>query len=160
MPKYWLAATIDSVRIDTLTLTTSNKYETETTSISKFFAMPPPSQLAIATSSVRRLLKEEKSYRTELVQQQEKTKVLEDKINKGEVTHEDGNDDFMLKQQKQAIEQTKAVFEPLRQRIDDAVAKLESQIELREKSGAPEAELEQAKAALLEAQQAKTESSS
>jgi tubulin-specific chaperone A len=32
--------------------------------------MPPPSQLAIATSSLQRLIKEEASYHAELAQQQ------------------------------------------------------------------------------------------
>lgn len=56
--------------------------------------------------------------------------------------------------QQLAAEETKAVFEPLQKRIADAVTKLENQIELRERSGAPEAEMEQAKAALAEAKAA------
>jgi tubulin-specific chaperone A len=60
--------------------------------------MPAPSQLAIATSSVLRLLKEEVSYRKELVDQEAKVKVLEEKVKSGQAS-EDGNDEFMLKQQ-------------------------------------------------------------
>ena len=60
--------------------------------------MPAPSQLVIATSSVLRLLKEEVSYRKELVDQEAKVKVLEEKVKSGQAS-EDGNDEFMLKQQ-------------------------------------------------------------
>ncbi|KFA70444.1 hypothetical protein S40285_00616 [Stachybotrys chlorohalonatus IBT 40285] len=117
--------------------------------------MPPPSHLAIATSSVRRLLKEEASYRQELVDQQRQIKALEEKTKNGQAgDDEDGNAEFMLKQHQLAAEETKAVFEPLQKRIADAVTKLENQIELRERSGAPEAEMEQAKAALAEAKAA------
>ena len=38
--------------------------------------MAPPSQLAIATSALQRLLKEEKSYHTELAQQEARIKKL------------------------------------------------------------------------------------
>ena len=60
--------------------------------------MPAPSQLTIATSSVLRLLKEEISYHKELVDQEAKVKILEEKIKSGQ-SSEDGNDEFMLKQQ-------------------------------------------------------------
>ena len=60
--------------------------------------MAPPSELAIATSSVNRLLKEEKSYRTELQNQQKRV----DKLEAGGEEDEDedvGNVDFRLKQE-------------------------------------------------------------
>lgn len=60
--------------------------------------MPAPSQLSIATSSVLRLLKEEISYHKELVDQEAKVKISEEKIRAGHVTS-DGNEEFMLKQQ-------------------------------------------------------------
>ncbi len=60
--------------------------------------MPAPSQLTIATSAVIRLLKEELSYHKELVDQEAKVKILEEKIKAGQAS-EDGNDEFMLKQQ-------------------------------------------------------------
>jgi tubulin-specific chaperone A len=53
--------------------------------------------------------------------------------------------------QQTAIQETKAVFEPLRKRIVDAVAKLEDQIAIQDKSGGKEDEIEQAKATLAEA---------
>jgi tubulin-specific chaperone A len=55
--------------------------------------MPPPSQLAIATSSVQRLVKEEASYYKELQQQEarlEKTQASKD---------EDENAEYQVKQE-------------------------------------------------------------
>ncbi|KAF4968501.1 hypothetical protein FZEAL_10387 [Fusarium zealandicum] len=109
--------------------------------------MPPPSQLAIATGSVNRLLKEEASYHKELEQQEAEVKGLKDKIASGG-GDADGNATFMLKQQ------TKAVFEPLRQKIAAAVEKLEEQIAVTEGTGAQEQELQQAKEALAKAKAA------
>lgn len=60
--------------------------------------MPAPSPLVIATGAVLRLVKEENSYHKELVDQEKKVKDLEDKIASGQGS-EDGNDEYMLKQQ-------------------------------------------------------------
>lgn len=60
--------------------------------------MAPPSQLSIAASSVSRLLKEEASYHKELAEQEEQVAKLEASIKNGG-TSDDGNDEFMLKQQ-------------------------------------------------------------
>lgn len=50
-----------------------------------------------------------------------------------------------------AVEQTKAVFEPLKQRIADAVVKLEDAIAASEESGAaPAAEVDEAKSVLAQ----------
>lgn len=54
--------------------------------------MPAPSKLAIATSAVSRLLKEEASYHKELAQGEERIKKLETN-NEGE------NADFQMKQE-------------------------------------------------------------
>lgn len=43
--------------------------------------------------------------------------------------------------QQTAVEQTKAVFAPLKQKIAEATAKLQDQIATGEEEGAPEAEL-------------------
>lgn len=58
--------------------------------------MPPPSALNIKASSVTRLVKEEKSYHKELVQQTEKLKKMQQKQDNGE-----GDDEFKyeIKQQ-------------------------------------------------------------
>ncbi|KAJ4415105.1 tubulin folding cofactor A [Gnomoniopsis sp. IMI 355080] len=117
--------------------------------------MPPPSPLAIATSSVQRLVKEESMYHKELVHQQTRVSKLEQDIaNKNPDLDE--NAEYMLKQEKQAMDETKAVFQPLRKRIADAVAKLEEQIALSE-SGADEGSAEQlakAKDTLTQGQEA------
>ncbi|ESZ94646.1 hypothetical protein SBOR_4955 [Sclerotinia borealis F-4128] len=81
--------------------------------------MVPPTQLSIASSCVTRLVKEEVSYHKELVSQQARLKKLE------EATEEDENREYSLKQERAAIEETKAVFPPLRERLEDAVVKLE-----------------------------------
>jgi tubulin-specific chaperone A len=54
--------------------------------------MAPPSKLAIATSSVKRLVKEEASYHKELAQQEARIKKLEE-------GSEDDNAEFQLKQE-------------------------------------------------------------
>jgi tubulin-specific chaperone A len=55
--------------------------------------MPAPSKLAIATSSVQRLVKEETSYRKEQAQQEERIKKLEGEVGSDE------NAEYMLKQE-------------------------------------------------------------
>lgn len=60
--------------------------------------MAPPSPLAISTSSVQRLLKEEASYHKELADQEKQVAALAEKL-KAEGADDDGNDAFMLKQQ-------------------------------------------------------------
>ncbi len=106
--------------------------------------MPPPSPLAIATSSLTRLSKEESSYRTELASQQKRLQSLQAST----APDEDGNRDFQVEQevlpsvppllpfesyraellgpQKRAVKETEAVFGPLRKRIETAVEALES----------------------------------
>lgn len=61
--------------------------------------MPAPSQLAIATAAVTRLLKEEASYHKELAEQEQQIAKLEQEIkNAGSRENDDGNAEFMLKQ--------------------------------------------------------------
>ncbi|KAL7946368.1 tubulin binding cofactor A [Trichoderma barbatum] len=113
--------------------------------------MPPPSPLVIATGAVNRLLKEEASYHKELLEQEANAKAQEEKIKSGQ-DDEDGNATFILKQQQLVVEQTRAVFKPLRNRITQAVEKLEDLVAAEEKTGSasPE-ELANAKAALEKA---------
>ncbi|KAL9099657.1 MAG: hypothetical protein Q9163_004870 [Psora crenata] len=104
--------------------------------------MPIPSPLSIATSSITRLLKEEDTYRAEVVAQEERIRRLhEEGIGtgagatgqgraSGKEEEEDGYDDrenvkFILRQETQALAETKAVFAPLRNRIVAATEKLE-----------------------------------
>ncbi|EOD48971.1 putative tubulin-specific chaperone rbl2 protein [Neofusicoccum parvum] len=84
--------------------------------------MAPPSKLAVATSSVVRLVKEEASYHKELEQQQARIKKLEGSTG-------DENAEYQLKQERQALEETKNVLPALRQKIKDALAKLEDELE-------------------------------
>ncbi|KYK57697.1 tubulin-specific chaperone Rbl2 [Drechmeria coniospora] len=115
--------------------------------------MPPPSPLAIASSSVQRLLKEEASYHKELADQEARVKTLGEDIKNGKSAG-DENAEFMLKQQQTAVEETKAVFGPLKKRIADAIAKLEDQIASSEELGTQGADVEQAKAMLAQARAA------
>jgi len=50
--------------------------------------MPAPTKLAIATSSVKRLVKEESSYHKELAQQQERIEKLEQSTNDEEIEYQ------------------------------------------------------------------------
>ncbi|KAL5364884.1 tubulin binding cofactor A [Aspergillus floccosus] len=82
--------------------------------------MAPRSPLEIATASVQRLVKEEASYHRELQQQTERIKRLE-----GE-TGDDENREYMLKQERLALEETKNVLPSLKQKIEESIAKLQS----------------------------------
>merc|ERR1712000_624505 len=86
----------------------------------KNLTMAPPTPLAIATSSLQRLVKEELSY-------------------------EDENAEYKLNQERAAIQETKNVFPPLRERIKDALQKLEDQVEEGQSNRASEEEISKAK---------------
>ncbi|KAK5115521.1 hypothetical protein LTR62_001180 [Meristemomyces frigidus] len=103
--------------------------------------MPPPSQLAIATSSLNRLVKEEASYHKELSQQQAS-------IAKLEQGGGDENAEFMLRQERKAVEETNNIFPQLNQKIRDALSRLEQQLKQGEQSGSVE-EVAKAKDAVL-----------
>ncbi|KAI4173288.1 MAG: hypothetical protein LQ343_002999 [Gyalolechia ehrenbergii] len=83
-----------------------------------------PSPLAISTASVQRLLKEETTYRTELASQEQRLRELE----QGGGEDDDGNREWTVRQEKQAIEETKAVFEPLREKLSAAAENLEQSL--------------------------------
>lgn len=102
--------------------------------------MAPPSRLAVATSSVVRLVKEEASYHKELEQQESRIKKLES--NPGEE-----NAEYQLKQERQALQETKNVLPTFQTKITQALENLEEQLE--EAGGeAPEAEVTKAKEAI------------
>ncbi|KAL1878642.1 tubulin folding cofactor A [Diaporthe australafricana] len=118
--------------------------------------MAPPSPLAVATSSVQRLVKEEAYYHKDLTSQQARIANLEKDINE-KSSDLDENAEYVLKQEKQAAEETRNVFGPLRNRITDAISKLEEQIAIGESSAdddAAGAELAKAKEALKQGQNA------
>ncbi|KAI1335649.1 putative tubulin-specific chaperone Rbl2 [Xylariaceae sp. FL0016] len=111
--------------------------------------MPTPSPLAIATQAVQRLVKEETYYQKELAQQSAKVAKLEAELKQaGSETSQDGNAEFILKQEQKAIQETSAVFPSLRTRISDAVARLEEQIATAESEDSNATELEKAREAL------------
>ncbi|EKG21178.1 Tubulin binding cofactor A [Macrophomina phaseolina MS6] len=115
--------------------------------------MAPPSKLAVATSSVNRLVKEEASYHKELEQQQARIKKLEDSTG-------DENAEYQLKQERQALEETKNVLPAISQKIKDALAKLEDELEANKDAGGtvPAEEITKAKEAVANAKAAIRES--
>ncbi|MCJ1368511.1 hypothetical protein MMC16_007655 [Acarospora aff. strigata] len=108
--------------------------------------MAPPSPLSIATSSVLRLVKEEASYHKELQQQEARIKKLQTETG-------DENAEYQLRQERKAVEETKAVFPSMRERIANALAKLENELEVVQGSGkeANEEEVTKAKDAVAKA---------
>ncbi|KXT11405.1 hypothetical protein AC579_217 [Pseudocercospora musae] len=85
--------------------------------------MPAPSQLAIATSALNRLVKEESSYHQEQKSQEARIAKLEaDQSN-------DENADYTLRQERKALEETNAMFPQLKQKIEDGKVKLEAELE-------------------------------
>jgi len=85
-----------------------------------------PSQLQIAISSLRRLLKEEASYYKEQEHQAVRIAKLEKETGEED---EPGNREFQLKQERQALEETKKVIPTLRERITSTREKLESYLD-------------------------------
>ncbi|KAI0404857.1 putative tubulin-specific chaperone Rbl2 [Xylaria palmicola] len=111
--------------------------------------MPAPSPLSVATQSVQRLVKEDGYYRKELAQQTERVAKLEADLKaSSEPEPEDENAAFMLKQEQKAVEETHAVFAPLRKRTVEAVQRLEEQIAAAEAEGAATDEIAKAREAL------------
>ncbi|KAL2022661.1 hypothetical protein VTK56DRAFT_4742 [Thermocarpiscus australiensis] len=110
--------------------------------------MAPPTPLAIATQSVNRLVKEESYYHKEQANQEKRIKKLQEDIDANSPDL-DSNAEYILKQEQTALEETKAVFGPLKRRIADAVQKLEEQIAISESDGTGSAEeLKKAREAL------------
>jgi len=106
--------------------------------------MAPPSKLAIATSSLLRLVKEESSYHKELQGQLARIENLDEG---------DENAEYILKQERKGIEETKAMFPELRDRIKVAMDRLDLQLEAAKEAGTdvnPE-EVTKAKEAMAQA---------
>ncbi|KAL1609531.1 tubulin folding cofactor A [Nothophoma quercina] len=103
--------------------------------------MAPPSKLAVATGSVTRLVKEEASYHKELVQQEERIKKLE-------ASEGDENKEYTLRQEKQALRETQNVFPAIRQRIEQAVEKLEAELDNAKEAGGDTEEIKKAEDAV------------
>ncbi|KAL4863743.1 hypothetical protein BDV12DRAFT_189469 [Aspergillus spectabilis] len=103
--------------------------------------MAPRSQLEIATASVQRLIKEEASYRRELEQQKGRIQKLE-----AQDPSEDENREYLLRQERLALEETERIFPTLKQKIEETIAKLSSLLVEEGKKGA-ESNVEQINAA-------------
>ncbi|KAI4614076.1 hypothetical protein J4E80_006766 [Alternaria sp. BMP 0032] len=91
--------------------------------------MAPPSKLAIATGVVNRLVKEEASYHKEIEQQ-------EARIKKAETNEGDENGEYTLKQERQALQETKNVLPGMKTKIEQAVERLEEELENNKEGGA------------------------
>ncbi|CAK3902443.1 tubulin binding cofactor A [Lecanosticta acicola] len=85
--------------------------------------MPAPSQLSISTSALNRLVKEEASYRKEYEDQQARIAKIEASDSNDE------NAEYTLKQERRALEETKAMFPQLKAKIEEAKSKLEARLE-------------------------------
>ncbi|KAF1963855.1 putative tubulin-specific chaperone Rbl2 [Byssothecium circinans] len=90
--------------------------------------MAPPSKLGVSTSALQRLVKEEASYHKELEQR-------EGRIKKLEANPEDDNAEYMLKQERRGLEETKNVLPAVREKITQALQQLEEQLESNKASG-------------------------
>ncbi|KAI8938905.1 hypothetical protein NX059_004762 [Plenodomus lindquistii] len=106
--------------------------------------MAPPSKLAIATGVVNRLVKEEASYHKEIEHQ-------EARIKEAETTEGDENAEYTLRQERQALQETKNVLPGMKAKIEAATEKLEDELENGEAS---EAEVAKAKEAIAKGREA------
>lgn len=82
--------------------------------------MPAPSALAIKTSAVVRLIKEEAQYHKELVADEQRLQKMEASGNE---------DEYAIKQQKTVVEQTKSVVPALHIKLLTTIESLEQQLE-------------------------------
>ncbi|KAB8215488.1 tubulin binding cofactor A [Aspergillus novoparasiticus] len=103
--------------------------------------MAPRSQLEITTSAVLRLVKEEASYHQEYQQQTERIKKLE-----SQQGGDDENKEYMLRQERLALEETKKVLPGLKMKIEEAIAKLQGLLTEEGKKG-PQSNVEHINAA-------------
>ncbi|CAI6335360.1 unnamed protein product [Periconia digitata] len=91
--------------------------------------MAPPSKLGVQASALQRLVKEEASYHKELEQQESRITKLQS--NPGE-----DNADYLLKQERQALEETKKVLPTVREKIEQTLEQLEEELENNKDGGA------------------------
>ncbi|KAF2853814.1 tubulin-specific chaperone-like protein Rbl2 [Plenodomus tracheiphilus IPT5] len=111
--------------------------------------MAPPSKVTIATGVVNRLVKEEASYHKEIEQQ-------EARIKKHETSEGDENAEYTLRQERQALQETKNVLPGMKTKIETALEKLEDELENGEAS---EAEVAKAREAIAKGKEAVKETS-
>lgn len=112
--------------------------------------MPRPSQLAIATGMVTRLVKESKMREEELKTQESHVEKLQDDFDK-DGNSKDENAEYMLNQEKHALQEAKNVLPVLKTKIEEAADKLKAEITTAEGTGSEE-ELKKAKDAMADAE--------
>ncbi|ORY15969.1 tubulin binding cofactor A-domain-containing protein [Clohesyomyces aquaticus] len=114
--------------------------------------MAPPSKLAVATSSLTRLVKEEASYHKEMAEQEARIKKIQESTG-------DENAEYQLKQERQGLEETKKVIPSMHEKISQAIQKLEDEMQSNTDNGgeAPAVEVTKAEDALASAKQALVE---
>ncbi|KAF8531578.1 tubulin binding cofactor A-domain-containing protein [Trichophaea hybrida] len=83
--------------------------------------MAPPTTLAIKTSAVSRLIKEESMYHKELVVEQKRLEKME--------ADTENCDEYAITQQKKVVEETKSVVPPVREKLKAAIEVLEFQLQ-------------------------------
>ncbi|KAF3939591.1 hypothetical protein ABW19_dt0201762 [Dactylella cylindrospora] len=81
--------------------------------------MPPPTPLKIKTSSVTRLIKEERSYHKEIASQKARVEKME----------ANGEDVYEIKQQKKVLADTEQMIPELHKKLLQAVEALELEVE-------------------------------
>ncbi|KAF2211208.1 hypothetical protein CERZMDRAFT_106476 [Cercospora zeae-maydis SCOH1-5] len=84
--------------------------------------MPRPPQITIYTSALKRLVKEEASYRKEHKSQLERIAKLE--ASQGD----DENAEYILRQERKALEETEAIFPQLKLKITEAKETVEAEL--------------------------------
>ncbi|KAJ5178812.1 tubulin-specific chaperone Rbl2 [Penicillium capsulatum] len=116
--------------------------------------MAPRSPLEITTSSVIRLVKEEASYHRELEQQVARVKKIE--ASQG---GDDENQEYLMRQEQLALEETKKVMPTLKKKLADTVAELDALIVEEGKKGSDSnvAHITAAKEAIAQAKTAERE---
>ncbi|KAF3492295.1 uncharacterized protein GIQ15_01812 [Arthroderma uncinatum] len=85
--------------------------------------MAPSTPLSIATGAVQRLVKEEASYQREKEDQERRI----EKLSKD--TTDDENREYMINQERKALQETEKLLPRLKEKITEAVSKLERLIE-------------------------------
>ncbi|KAH8724421.1 tubulin binding cofactor A [Phaeosphaeriaceae sp. PMI808] len=114
--------------------------------------MAPPSKLAVAAGSVLRLVKEEASYHKEIVQQEER-------IRKLEISTGDENKEYTMRQEKQALAETRNVLPSMQTKISAALEKLEEALVNDESGDASAEDVAKAKDAVVKGKEALREGS-
>ncbi|RKF76795.1 Tubulin-specific chaperone A [Golovinomyces cichoracearum] len=110
--------------------------------------MTSPSVLIISISALQRLIREEASYHRELSIQEARVKRLSDEQDRDEYQ------EWNLKQERQALEETRVLLPILKKKIREAMQRLERHVETVEARGSTMDELEKAKEVIQNAKAA------